>query len=110
MFRRFDLGLPVALVLLAAAYGSLLRVDVLVQRYGAIDHPRWARVVTEDIAPLAKHLHPSAYRWYHVDQPYVGGDPINYIKYARDMRSFYQAHVREPIFLALTRTYLWLLD
>lgn len=109
MFRRFDLGLPVALVLLAAAYGSLLRVDVLVQRYGAIDHPRWARVVTEDIAPLAKHLHPSAYRWYHVDQPYVGGDPINYIKYARDMRSFYQAHVREPVFLALTRLYLWLL-
>ncbi len=25
------------------------------------------------------------------------------------MRSFYQAHVREPIFLALTRTYLWAL-
>jgi hypothetical protein len=110
MFRRFDLGLPLALVLLATAYGSVLRFEVLVERYGTIDHPRWARVVTQDIAPLAKHLHPSAYRWYRVDNPYVGGDPINYIKYAREMRSFYQAHVREPIFLALTRTYLWLLD
>src|SRR4029453_12987382 len=44
-----------------------------------------------------------------VDHPYVGGDPINYIKYAREMRSFYQAHVREPVFLAVTRAYLWLL-
>jgi hypothetical protein len=26
------------------------------------------------------------------------------------MRSFYQAHVREPMFLALTRAYLWLLS
>src|SRR6185503_11498692 len=86
------------------------RFEVLVQRYGPLDHPWWARVVTQDIAPLAKHLHPSAYRWYHVERPYVGGDPINYIKYAREMRSFYQAHVREPIFLAWTRTYLWLLD
>jgi len=110
MLRRFEVGLPLALVLLAAAYGTLLRLEVLVERYGTIDHPSWARMVTQDIAPVAKHLHPSAYRWYRVDQPYVGGDPINYIKYAREMRSFYQAHVREPIFLALTRTYLWLLD
>ena len=109
MFRRFGPGLPVALVLLATAFGSLLRIEVLVQRYGTLDHPWWARVVTQDIAPLARPLHPAAYRWYHVDRPYVGGDPINYIKYAREMRSFYQAHVREPVFLALTRTYLWLL-
>ncbi len=110
MFRRLDLGLPLALVLLATAYGSLLRLEVLVERYGTIDHPWWGRVLTQDIAPLAKHVHPSAYRWYRVDQPYVGGDPINYIKYAREMRSFYQAHVREPIFLAVTRIFLWLLD
>ena len=110
MLRRFDAALPLALVLLATAYGTLLRLEVLVERYGTIDHPAWARIVTQDIAPLARHLHPSAYRWYRVDQPYQGGDPINYIKYAREMRSFYQAHVREPIFLALTRIYLWLLD
>jgi 4-amino-4-deoxy-L-arabinose transferase-like glycosyltransferase len=110
MLRRFEIGLPLALVLLAIAYGTVLRLEVLVERYGTIDHPSWARMVTQDIAPLAKHLHPSAYRWYRVEQPYVGGDPINYIKYAREMRSFYQAHVREPVFLALTRTYLWLLD
>jgi len=42
--------------------------------------------------------------------PYVGGDPINYLAYARQMESFYQAHVREPVFLASTRAALWLLD
>lgn len=108
--RRFASALPLTLVLVAMVYGSLLRVEVLVDRYGTLDHPSWARVLTQNLAPLAKPLHPSQFRWYRVDQPYVGGDPINYIKYAREMRSFYQAHVREPIFLALTRAYLWLLD
>jgi 4-amino-4-deoxy-L-arabinose transferase-like glycosyltransferase len=109
MLRRFAPSVPLTLLLLAMAYGGLLRVEVFVERYGTIDHPSWARVLTQKLAPLVTHRHPSRFRWYHVDRPYVGGDPINYIRYARDMRSFYQAHVREPIFLALTRTYLWLL-
>jgi hypothetical protein len=71
---------------------------------------RQARVLTHDVAPVASWVRPAAYRWYHVDRPYVGGDPINYLKFAREMRSFYQAHVREPIFLALTRGFLWLLS
>jgi 4-amino-4-deoxy-L-arabinose transferase-like glycosyltransferase len=107
---RFAPATALTLVLLALVYGSLLRVEVLVERYGTVDHPAWARVLTKQLAPLARPLHPSRFHWYRVDRPYVGGDPINYIKYAREMRSFYQAHVREPIFLALTRTYLWLLD
>jgi hypothetical protein len=90
-------------------YGGLLRLEVLVERYGTLNHPSWARVLTQQLAPLATPLHPSRFRWYRVDQPYLGGDPINYIKYAREMRSFYQAHVREPVFLAVTRAYLWLL-
>jgi len=98
------------LVLVAMVYGGLLRFDVMVERYGTLDHPSWARVLTHQLAPLVRRLHPARFHWYRVDHPYVGGDPINYIKYAREMRSFYQAHVREPIFLALTRTYLWLLD
>lgn len=109
MIRRFAPAVPLTLVLLALAYGGLLRVEVLVDRYGTLDHPSWARVLTQRLAPLVHSLHPSRFRWYRVDQPYVGGDPINYIKYAREMHSFYQAHVREPMFLALTRAYLWLL-
>jgi hypothetical protein len=97
-------------IFLITVFGALLRFEVFVERYGALQHPLWAKVLTQHAVPLVSRLHPSAFRWYHVDQPYVGGDPINYIKYAREMRSFYQAHVREPVFLALTRTYLWLLD
>ncbi|HEU4937784.1 MAG TPA: glycosyltransferase family 39 protein, partial [Vicinamibacterales bacterium] len=106
--RRIPM-IPVVLLVIMA-YGTLLRFEVFVERYGALDQPQWAKVLTKDAVPLVATLHPSVYRWHHVAQPYVGGDPINYIKYAREMRSFYQAHVREPIFLALTRIYLWLLD
>src|SRR5688572_4774010 len=38
--------------------------------------------------------------WRHVDTPYVGGDPINYLRFAREMQHFYAAHVREPMFPA----------
>src|SRR4051812_40574197 len=109
MLRPFAPAVPLTLVLVAMLYGCVLRVEVLVERYGTLDHPAWARVLTQQLAPLATPLHPAPFRWYRVDRPYFGGDPINYIKYARDMRSFYQAHVREPVFLALTRAYLWLL-
>lgn len=109
MLRRLARPLAFALVLIAMLYGTLLRLEVLVDRYGVLERPAWARLLTHNIAPLARPLHPSRFHWYRVEQPYVGGDPINYIKYAREMRSFYQAHVREPIFLAVTRTYLWLL-
>jgi hypothetical protein len=97
-------------VALLVAYGGILRVDAFVQKYGTLDHPGWARLITHIVVPIAPKLRPSAYRWYGVDRPYEGGDPINYLKFAREMRSFYQPHVREPVFLALTRVFLWLLD
>ncbi len=46
--------------------------------------------------------------WRHDDTPYVGGDPINYLKFAREMRNFYAAHVREPMFPAATKVGLML--
>jgi hypothetical protein len=91
------------------AFGGLLRLDALVQKYGALDRPGWASVLTRQIAPLGGSLQPDAHRWDAVPSRFDGGDPINYLKYAREMRSFYQAHVREPVFLALTRAFLWLI-
>jgi hypothetical protein len=41
--------------------------------------------------------------WRKDATPYAGGDPINYLKFAREMRNFYAAHVREPMFPAMTR-------
>ena len=109
MRPRVSATVPLLLAAVVTAYGGLLRLDALVQRYGTVDRPFWAYVLTHDVAPIAASLHPSAYRW-PAEKPYVGGDPINYLKFAREMRSFYQAHVREPMFLALTRAFLWLLS
>jgi hypothetical protein len=110
MRRRLNTPFLALMVVLLIAYGGLLRLDAFVQKYGTLDHPGWARVLTHLVEPIAPRLRPEPYRWYPVEHPYEGGDPINYLKFAREMRSFYQAHVREPVFLALTRVFLWRLD
>lgn len=107
---RFPEAFPLVLALLITAFAGLLRLDAFVGKYGTLDHPAWARVLTHDVAPLGAHLRPSFIAWTREARPYVGGDPINYLQYGREMRSFYQAHVREPIFLAVTRGFLALLD
>ena len=91
-----------AIVVLAA----LLRLDAFVGKYGPLEHPAWARVATHQVAPLVRYIRPGVV-WGRVPAPYVNGDPINYLAYAREMQSFYQPHVREPVFLALTRLALW---
>ena len=95
--------------MLITLYGAILRMDVLVSRYGLVGHPAWARSI-ERLGAVARPLKPRLYAWPPVANPYVGGDPVSYLQFARDMRSFYQPHVREPIFLALTRGWLRLLD
>src|SRR4051812_3072818 len=99
-----------AALFLILAFTALLRLDAFVGKYGTLDHPAWARVATHTIAPVASHLRPSKIAFGHVSEPYVGGDPIAYLRFAREMTSFYQWHVREPVFLALARFSLWTLD
>ena len=101
---------PLAAALLITLFGALLRLDTFTQRYGTLDHPAWAKLATHDVAPLAGRLRPATVHWSRVERPYVGGDPIAYLEYAREMTSFYQAHVREPVFLATIRASLWALD
>jgi hypothetical protein len=95
--------------LLITLYGGLLRLDAFAGKYGTLHRPGWARVMTHDVAPVARQLRPPTVAWGRDEQPYVGGDPINYLAFARAMTSFYQPHVREPVFLALTRASLWAL-
>jgi hypothetical protein len=97
-------------VLLLLVYGALLRLDSYTGKYGTLDHPAWARIATRDVAPLAAKLRPPGVVWVRDYHPYVGGDPINYLRYAREMTAFYQPHVREPVFLELTRFGLWTMD
>lgn len=103
-------SLALLLALAITLYGGLLRLDAFVAKYGVLDRPTWARFATETVAPAVPAIRSSRLGWARVPNPYVGGDPINYIKYGREMTSFYQPHVREPVFLALTRAGLWALD
>jgi hypothetical protein len=101
---------PLAAALLITAFGALLRLDAFTQKFGTLERPAWARALTRAAAPLAAHVRPDLFVWPYEPQPYVGGDPINYLQYAREMTTFYQPHVREPVFLAATRLALWALD
>jgi len=96
--------------LLITAYGALLRLDAFTAKYGTLDHPAWARIATQRVAPVARHLRPSTVFWGREARPYVGGDPITYLQFGRQMTSFYQPGVREPVFLALTKASLWAVD
>jgi hypothetical protein len=98
------------LAILVTMFGALLRLDAYCGKYGTLDRPGWAFVATHEVAAAARHLRPATVHWARELDPYVGGDPINYLKFAREMATFYQPHVREPLFLGLTRVSLDLLD
>lgn len=109
MPRRSAL-LASTLAVLITAYGGVLRLDAFTGKYGTLDRPAWARIVTQNIAPQVAAVRPSSIAWSRERTPYVGGDPANYLRFGREMQSFYQAHVREPVYLALIRGWLWALD
>ena len=100
--------LVVAAALLITLFGGLLRFEAVVANYGWMGQPGWSMAFERHLVPIVKKLHPESIVWGSNRNPYVGGDPINYLRFAREMRSFYQAHVREPVFLALTRAFLWM--
>src|SRR4029450_5264600 len=86
---------------LVVLYSGLLRVDALFKSYGPYQQPRWLASMQPFVRTAASAITPD-WRWTHVTTPYVGSDPINYLKFARAMRNFYAAHAREPMFPAAT--------
>jgi hypothetical protein len=91
-----------ALLACVVLYAALLRLDALFKSYGPYDQPRWLAAMQPSVASAAATITPD-WPWRRDPTPYVGGDPINYLKFARAMRNFYAAHVREPMFPAMTR-------
>jgi hypothetical protein len=96
------------LACLVTVYGGLLRFEALVANYGWMGQPAWSASLARYATPIARELRPERVTWGETRDPYVNGDPINYLRFAREMTHFYQAHVREPVFLAWTRAWLWL--
>lgn len=91
--------LPALAAILVVALGGALRFEALVTRYwepqGA---PSWALHARDRFASL----HPGSFAFTAQAKPYEG-DPFAYLRFARATRGFYDAHVREPLFLAAAR-------
>src|SRR5262245_50471986 len=113
--RRLDRYVPWIVLALIAAYGGLLRFDAISAKFDAVAAPAWLhRFESWRAGPSA--LRPEAMRWEpypryeHKDGPpsQYRSDPYTYLQYAREMRSFYAAHYREPIFPFATKIWLWL--
>lgn len=96
---------PGSAVLLAfvVLLGLVLRMDALFESYGPYDRPPWLAATQPAFQRAASAVTSARWRWRHFDDPYGGGDAHNYLRFAREMRHFYQAHVREPMFVAATR-------
>ena len=84
---------PVVLAILITIYGGLVRLDAVVERYGPVEHPGWARVRDPRGAPMGRGGKAGGTPLERIASPYAGGDPINYLRFAREMRTFYQPHV-----------------
>jgi hypothetical protein len=96
----------VVIVIIAAA----LRFETICVMYGPFDHPAWLFELEAHTRARIASLRPVHFYIGAVEQPYAGGDPINYLRFAREMTSFYAAHVREPVFVASTKAWLMLVD
>ncbi|HUL74062.1 MAG TPA: glycosyltransferase family 39 protein [Vicinamibacterales bacterium] len=95
-----------AAVAMVVLYAALLRLTILFDRYGPFDHPRWVVALERTTDVIRPALVPAWWAVPKVDQPYVGGDPVNYLKFARELPHFYAATIREPVFLEATRVFL----
>jgi hypothetical protein len=106
----------VALVVIIVLYGALLRVAAVTDIYGPVERPQWLGAVQGAVA-AAPGLRPRTLRseptelFPHRDGPptQYRSDPYTYLRYAREMESFYAAHRREPLFPAATKIFLVLL-
>ena len=104
------------LILLIVGYGAVLRLTAITEIFGPVEHPQWLRAVQHSTASAS--LRPAALHWQatgifpHRDGPpsRYRSDPYTYLQYARQMRSFYGAHRREPLFPFTTKVFLWLLS
>jgi hypothetical protein len=99
---RVGVAIAQTLLMCVVVYAALLRMDALFKSYGPYEQPRWLAALQAPVTAAAATITPD-WRWRKDATPYAGGDPINYLKFAREMQNFYAAHVREPMFPAMTR-------
>jgi len=95
---------PAVAATLVVLYGGALRFEALVTRYWeAQGAPGWALDARDAVASLR----PRYFEWEQNKNPY-DGDPFGYLRFAREPRGLYDAHVREPVFVLAAKLGLWL--
>jgi hypothetical protein len=112
-----ETALTAAALTAIVVYCALLRLDAITQMYGPVRSPHWMQQLQQSRMGESV-LRPRAMSWPPVPEyPHADGpptryrsDPYTYLKYAREMRSFYAAHVREPLFPFVTKVFLWIFD
>jgi len=96
------------------AYGSLLRIDAITDRYGPVASPQWIASLQTRSFLKPNTIRPSSFLWSreplypHRDgvSTHYFSDPYIYLDVARHRASFYAAHFREPVFTFVTREFL----
>ncbi len=95
------------LLSLVVIYGALLRFEAFHQTYGPLGDGEQSVRVQNGVASLASHLHPATITFTRGLYPYRF-DPKSYLDSAREMKGFYEGRLREPAFVLLTKSALWL--
>jgi hypothetical protein len=106
--------LTVALPALIVLYAAALRLDAITSTYGAAAKPAWLHGLQEHAHAPLQSLRPATVAWNpaplvpHRDGPPTQyfSDPYTYPQYARQMTGFYDAHLREPVYVFVTKIWL----
>jgi hypothetical protein len=94
-----------------------IRLEAITEQYGLVARPAWLRALQETAQAPIRAVLPASMAWHrepmhpHQDSapsPYYG-DPHNYLRFAREMQSFYAAHWREPGYPFVVHVFLGLL-
>lgn len=95
------------LLLIVVGYGALLRFEAFHRACGPLaGGPRFV-AAQQAVADLAARMRPSSIQWSRVPTPYRY-DAKSYLDSARAMERFYEARLREPLFVFSTKAGLWL--
>lgn len=98
------------LLLIVVGYGALLRFEAFHRAYGPLAGGPRLLAVQQTAADLAAHVRPSSIDWPRASMPYRH-DAKSYLDSARAMEhfyDFYEARLREPLFVFSTKVGLWL--
>jgi Dolichyl-phosphate-mannose-protein mannosyltransferase/Tetratricopeptide repeat len=90
-------------------YAALLRFEALTIKHGIVTTPALVRILQEHTG-FVRYLHPKTLQWIPGSNPYEKGDPINYLRMGRAMKSFYAAQFREPFYVFMVKQFLRFFD